>query len=179
MVACDRVPWIFLKMQDKTWFTLHWLTASRCGKERLGFIIYYHGCEKIVDECMQCVASAITEVTRLHNCCRSSSSLGREGITIFVTDQADQKFLYDCLQLIGLLITNDGRLKLGHLPLTLVFETGLGNPIAVWVWTKSMGRFGSRPVQKPESEHFDWLTPYTYLSTRGFCQVSLNPSGRK
>jgi len=61
-------------------------------------------------------------------------------------------------------------------PSYLVFATDPGNPPGVWVGTGNMGRFGSRPVQKPDPEHLGRPNPYPYPSTRGFCRVWLDSS---
>jgi len=57
-----------------------------------------------------------------------------------------------------------------------VLATGPGNPPAVRVWPAKTGRFGSRPVQKPDLLRLGRPTPDPYPSTRGFCRVWLDPS---
>jgi len=58
----------------------------------------------------------------------------------------------------------------------LVQATGAGNPPAVRVWTAETGRFGSRPIQKPEQLTLGGPNPDPYPSTRGICRVWLDPS---
>jgi hypothetical protein len=58
----------------------------------------------------------------------------------------------------------------------LVLATGPGNPPAVRVWTAKTGRFGSRPVQKPDPLTLGGPNPDPYPSTRGFRRVWLDPS---
>jgi len=58
----------------------------------------------------------------------------------------------------------------------IVLATDPGNPPAVRVWTGKTVRFGSRPIQSPDPELLGRPNPYQYPSTRGFCQVWLDPS---
>ena len=57
-----------------------------------------------------------------------------------------------------------------------MLATGPGNTPAVRVWTAKTGRFGSRPVQKPDPLTLGGPNPDPYLSTRGFRRVGLDPS---
>ena len=57
-----------------------------------------------------------------------------------------------------------------------MLPTGLGNPPAVRVLTGKTGRFGFRPVQKPDSLTLGGATPDPYPSTHGFRRVWLDPS---
>jgi len=57
----------------------------------------------------------------------------------------------------------------------LVLATGPGIPPAVQVWTTKTGRFGFRPVQKPDPLTLGGPNPDPYPSTRGFCRVWLDP----
>jgi len=59
---------------------------------------------------------------------------------------------------------------------TLVLATGPGNLPVVRIWTAKMGRFVSRPVQKPDLLHLAGPNPDLGLSTHGFCRVGLDPS---
>jgi len=58
----------------------------------------------------------------------------------------------------------------------LVLATGPGNLPAVWVWTSKTDYLGSRPIQNPDQLPLGRLNLDLYPSTRGFCQVSLDPS---
>jgi len=58
----------------------------------------------------------------------------------------------------------------------LVLATGPGNPPAVRVLTAKTGRFGSRPVQKPDPLTLGGPNPVPYPSTRGFRRVWLDLS---
>ena len=59
----------------------------------------------------------------------------------------------------------------------LLLAMGLGNPPAVWVWTGKTVLFGSRTIQQPDLLLLGGPSPAPYLSTRGFRQVWLDPSG--
>jgi len=59
--------------------------------------------------------------------------------------------------------------------LRVVLATGPGNPSAVRAWTRKTVRFGSRTIQKPDSQHLGGPNPDSYPSTRGFCRVWLDP----
>jgi len=56
----------------------------------------------------------------------------------------------------------------------VVLATGAGNPPVVRVWPTRTGRFGSRPVQKPDPLTLGGPNPDQYPSTRGFRQVCLD-----
>jgi len=60
-----------------------------------------------------------------------------------------------------------------RMPLELA--TDPDNPPAVQIWTAKTGRFGSRPVQKPNPLILDGPYPDPYPSTRKFCLVWLDP----
>jgi hypothetical protein len=62
------------------------------------------------------------------------------------------------------------------LTLHLVLAMGPGNLPALRVWTRKTVPFGSRPVQNPDPELLAVPNPYPCQSTRGFCQVWLDPS---
>ena len=70
--------------------------------------------------------------------------------------------------------------NMGHLEIQedqrLVLAMGPGNPPAVQVWTRKMGQFGSRPVQKPDPLMPDGPNPDRYPSTRRSPRVRLDPS---
>ena len=74
------------------------------------------------------------------------------------------------------LIIQEARPKFFNTSL-IVLATGPGNPPAVWVWTAETGRLGSKPGQKPDPLTCGRPNPDLYLSTRGFRQVWLDPSG--
>jgi len=57
-----------------------------------------------------------------------------------------------------------------------MLATGLGNRPAVRVWTARTGRFGSRPIQKPDPLTLGRPNLDPYPSTRGFRRVWLDPS---
>jgi len=61
-----------------------------------------------------------------------------------------------------------------HIP--IVLATRPGNPPAAWVWTAKTGRFGSRPVQKPEPLTLCGLYTDPYSSTLGFHRIWLDLS---
>jgi len=58
----------------------------------------------------------------------------------------------------------------------LVGATGTGDLPAVWVWTATMGWFGSSPVQCPNQLPHGRPNPGPYPPTLGFCRVWLDPS---
>ena len=58
----------------------------------------------------------------------------------------------------------------------LVLATGPGNPPAVWVWTSKTGRFGSRPVQKPNTLTLGGPNPDPSPLARGYRRVWQDPS---
>jgi len=58
----------------------------------------------------------------------------------------------------------------------LVLATGPGNPPAVRVCLAKMGRFGPRPVQKPDRPSLGRPNLDSYPSTCGFCWVWLDQS---
>ena len=59
---------------------------------------------------------------------------------------------------------------------SLVLATGPGDPPAVRIWTPKMGRFCSRPGQKPDPLTLGGPNLDPYQSTRGFRWVLLHPS---
>jgi hypothetical protein len=59
--------------------------------------------------------------------------------------------------------------------LWVVLATGAGNPPAVWAWTAKPGRFGSRPVQKPNPLTLGGPNTVPYPSIRVFRPVWLDP----
>jgi len=63
-----------------------------------------------------------------------------------------------------------------HHIMALELTTGPGNPPAVRVWTAKTGRFGSRNVRKPNPLTLGGRNTDPYPSTRGFCQLWLDPS---
>ena len=60
--------------------------------------------------------------------------------------------------------------------LRAVLATGLGDRPAVQVWTGKTVLFCSRPVQEPNPLRLGGPNQCLYLSTFGFCRVSLDPS---
>ena len=58
----------------------------------------------------------------------------------------------------------------------VVVAMGSGNPPAVRVWTTKTGRFGSRPVQKPDPLTLGGSNPDPFPSTRQFCRAWWDPS---
>ena len=68
---------------------------------------------------------------------RSFSRWGREGIAICFAYKGSQKFLYDWLQPIGGVISQDTWPKIVDAPLMLIFMMGQGvkgSPLTVWWW---------------------------------------------
>jgi len=58
----------------------------------------------------------------------------------------------------------------------VVLAMGPGNLPAVRVWTRTTVWFGSGTYQKPVTQLLGGANPDPYPSTRGFCQVWLDPS---
>jgi len=58
----------------------------------------------------------------------------------------------------------------------LLLATGLGNMPVVVDWNAKTGRFGSRPLQKPDPLPLGGPHPDSYRSTTGFCKAWQDPS---
>jgi len=68
------------------------------------------------------------------------------------------------------------RLTVSNLRSPVVLGMCQGNPPAVWVWTGKTGRFGSRPVQKPDLQPLGGTNLYPKPSTCGICRIWLDLS---